>query len=429
MSFASQRLEWRRSSHGEQSHRSFPESMPGISSNSETLPDRDLIRRWRTYDRSVRRLRQALWMSIVVAMMAMVAATAGSASSLVQAAVLGAAVVVMLTVSQLAVRYPPRLARNAGLVCRDCNRTLDDSTILYALDTGQCWHCQPPVVAEEVASDATVHPRGGLSVNPYQAPAAAGPLTTPAAPPPVAITEVTFGLSLIVGPLAMLVIYQLLAQSEEWCWRQNPPPQSPASAEEEAKYRRQVVRATRRQGWYLLAWMVVVPGFAMTLAWLSAPVQTRLLDRILYYGLIFILVSAAAFWSANKLVRVGPRPLRRWLGGGFDAAKAQVDPESGLLSIQVTFPAHDLSPLPEKRRLTVHWRSEETRPLNVILWRRGEGAIHQQQLPASAGPLAWNDGRCSVPYARAGEDARWSDVKLILALEPSGEFEVDDVVA
>jgi hypothetical protein len=403
--------------------------MPGISSNSETLPDRDLIRRWRTYDRSVRRLRQALWMSIVVAMMAMVAATAGIASSLVQAAVLGAAVVVMLTVSQLAVRYPPRLARNAGLVCRDCNRTLDDSTILYALDTGQCWHCQPPVVAEEVASDATAHPRGGASVNPYQPPAAAGPLTPPAAPPPVAITEVTFGLSLIVGPLAMLVIYQLLAQSEEWCWRQNPPPQSPASAEEEAKYRRQVVRATRRQGWYLLAWMVPVPGLVLTLAWLNAPAQAGGLDRVFYFGLIFVLSSGVSFWSANKMIRNGPRPLRRWLSGALDAAHAQVDPETGLLSIHVTFPAHDLSPLPQSRRLVVRWRSEESRPLNVILWRRGAGAIHTQSLPTTAAPGAWNEARCDVPYALAGDDARWSDLKLILTLEPPGPFEAEDVVA
>jgi hypothetical protein len=409
---------------------SLPTPVTGDSFDSRTIADGDLLRRWRTYSRTTGRLRLAFSVAVVAAMVGMLAAIAGGGNRPgVQLGIFAVVAIVMLTLPQFAVRYRRRLARSAGLACRDCDRPLDDSTILFALDTGQCWHCHPPVAAEEIASAPTSPAEASEVINPYQPPTITERPASTVAPPPTAVTDVTFSTSLIVGPLATLVIYQLLTQPEEPCLRNNPPRRPFESAEEEAEYRRQAVRVSRRHGWYLLAWMLAAAGLALAIASLQAPPLGSPVGRLLYYGTVFVLASAAAFWSAYKLARLAPRPLRRWLNGSMRPVPAKVDPETGLLSIHLTFPAHDLSALPQRRRLSVRWRSEEPRPLNVILWRQGTGEIHRQSLPPSASPGLWNDSHCAVPYALAGDDARWSEVKVVMALDPPGSFEVEDVSA
>jgi hypothetical protein len=237
-------------------------------------------------------------------------------------------------------------------------------------------------------------------------------------------------MSLVFGPLAPILIHKLLTSSEEWCCQNNPPPGPLKSADEEAAHRRRIMRIFRRQGWFLLTWMVLVVGSALGVAWLTerVPSPYSMFDRMVFYGVLYVLASGVAFWTAFKFNRHGPRPLLRWLGAIADPVSASVEPESGRLCVQVLFSHADLSPLPKTRRLAIRWRSDEQRPLNVILWRQGRGVIHQQTLPGRGEAGLWHDVHCQVPYGLAGDDARWSEVKVLLCLDPPGPLDVAEVL-
>jgi hypothetical protein len=322
--------------------------------------------------------------------------------------------------------HSQRLARRLGLTCPDCGRPLSESTIHYALDTGQCWHCHPPVAAEEACVPAArLAPDSG---NPYQPPtiAQAPPALAAEIKPQAPLTPLGGPIMLMFGgPLAYLIIWQCLLGSEETWWQQNRfPPGSYRTPEAEADHRRSLLRLIRRQGWYLLGPLIAVPSLAALFMLAFAPPAPSSLAFFTLSTAAFLVSSSAAYWAASTLLALGPRSFRRWIMGSSPPAESEIDSETGLLCIQVTFPKHDLSPLPKLRSIQIHWRSDDVQPLRVMLWRRGRGVIHQQDLPPAAGQ--WTLARTSVPFALAGEDARWSDIKLLLVLQPPGKFQVDE---
>jgi hypothetical protein len=323
-------------------------------------------------------------------------------------------------------KFTPWQAKRLGLVCPECSRPLTAATIEHALQTGDCWHCRPPVPVEVVEPDNPLPPESG---NPYQPPITIEPrsASTPEAQPQAAATPISTPLMLLFGgPVAYLLIWQSLAGDDETWWKNNRlPADRYPTPEAEAEHRAQFLRAVRRHGWFLLAPLVVIPAAAMWLMLAYAPQPMHRFDFVIGSIGVFLFSSSAAYQVASRTMAWGPRSLRQWVGGNPPPLKAAIEAESQLLCIEIRFPLHDLSPLPASRPIRFRWRTAEPRPLCIRLWRKDRGVVNQQELPP-AEPGEWTDARATIPLALAGEDARWSEIKLLLILDPPGEFELEE---
>jgi hypothetical protein len=324
-------------------------------------------------------------------------------------------------------KYTPWQAKRLGLVCRECGRPLTSATIQHALDTGDCWHCRPPVPVEVVEPAAPLLAESG---NPYQSPITTEP--RPAKPadvqPQAAPTPVSMPLMLLFGgPIAYLLIWQsLLGDVEAWWENSRLPANRYNSPEAEAQHRAVFLRSIRRHGWYLLGPMLVIPAAATWLMIAYAPPSPSTFDHVVISFAVFLLSSSAAYQLASLTMAWGPRGLRRWVSGNPPPLKAAVEEESKLLCIEIGFVQDDLSPLPATQRVRFRWRTAEPRPLHIRLLRKGEELLHQQELPASE-PHQWTAARVSIPLSLAGDNARWSEIKVLLVLDPPGEFELEDL--
>jgi hypothetical protein len=323
-------------------------------------------------------------------------------------------------------KFTPWQAKRLGLVCPECGRPLTAATIEYALDTGDCWHCRPPIPVEVVEPVTPLPPESG---NPYQPPITTEPHSTSTADaqPQAAASLISTPLLLLFGgPVAYLLIWQSLAGDDETWWKNNRlPADRYPTPEAEAEHRAQFPRAVRRHGWYLLAPLIAIPAAAMWLMLVCAPQPLDKLDFVIGSIGVFLLSSSAAYQAASLTLAWGPRSLRRWVGGNAPPLKAAIEVESQLLCIEIRFPLHDLSPLPDSRRIRFRWRTAEPRPLQIRLWRKDRGVVNQQELPPPE-PGQWMDARATILLSRAGEDARWSEIKLLLVLDPPGEFELEE---
>lgn len=351
-----------------------------------------------------------------------------------------AAGVLLVLVSPLHRILKHRLARKWGLLCPQCGRPLSQTTILYALDLGQCWHCSPPVAA--VAIDNPSLLEGALppkieTSNPYQPPQVADGLQVAddaelaahaslAQAPVAAVNEVTLSLAMLLGPLAGVIIHNCLLGPDEAWWRQNRlPAEAYKTSAAEAEHRRAILRSKRILGWYLLGWMTMVPGLAI---WGASRLPAELptwFHAGIYYGLVFVLASGLAFWTANRLPLSFPLWFRRWMGG-VRPVNAERDEETGLVCVQMTFSKHDLSPIATSRTIRFRWKAEQSAGLRILLWQRGRGIIHEQELPA-AGAGHWHAARAAIPFGAAGSDARLSELKVLFTLDPPGNLQVEDL--
>jgi hypothetical protein len=324
-------------------------------------------------------------------------------------------------------KFTPWQAKRLGLVCPECGRPLTAATIEYALDTGDCWHCRPPVPVEVVEPDAPLPPESG---NPYQPPTTTEPHPAESAAdvqPQAAASPISTPLMLLFGgPVAYLLIWQSLAGDDETWWKNNRlPADRYPTPEAEAEHRAQFLRAVRRHGWYQLVPLVAIPAVATWLMLVYAPQPMHKFDFVIGSMGVFLLSSSAAYQAASLTLAWGPRSLRRWVGGNAPPVKSAIESESQLECVPITFPLCDLSPLPASRRIRFRWRTAEPRPLCIRLWRKDRGVVHQQELPPPE-PGQWTDARATIPLSRAGEDARWSEIKILLVLDPPGDFEIDE---
>jgi|GEM_PF-4965418 len=396
-----------------------------------------LLARYRVLLARSRRFSNICWGLILAVLIALVSlpwivpATDPGAPALTGSVVLflqaGLAIAIFGLLS-LIPNYSARQARKLGLVCSDCGRPFDANTILYAIETGLCWHCHPPVAAEEVsAPDSPLAPDSG---NPYQPPLAER-RQEPAASQPVpqaSPTTVSGPMQLVLGGLiAYLIILQALLGSDETWWKNNRLPASLyKSPEDEARHRRNFLRNIRRYGWYLLGPMLAIPALALWLVTAYLPRQQGGFEYIAVSIATLLLSSSAAYLMARFALAGAPRWFHDWIHGNPPPMYAALEPESGLVCIQVVFSKHDLSPLPTTRTIGFRWQAAEPRPLQIRLWRRGQGVVHEQTLPVPP-PGQWANANVAIPYGQAGVDARWADVKLLLVLDPPGQFELEQI--
>ncbi|MCU0878963.1 MAG: hypothetical protein MUF06_14355, partial [Pirellulaceae bacterium] len=202
-------------------------------------------------------------------------------------------------------KFTPWQAKRLGLVCPECGRPLTAATIEYALDTGDCWHCRPPVPVEVVEPDAPLPPESG---NPYQPPTTTEPHPAESAAdvqPQAAASPISTPLMLLFGgPVAYLLIWQSLAGDDETWWKNNRlPADRYPTPEAEAEHRAQFLRAVRRHGWYQLVPLVAIPAVATWLMLVYAPQPMHKFDFVIGSMGVFLLSSSAAYQAASRVNR------------------------------------------------------------------------------------------------------------------------------